>query len=136
DAGIDADADGEGEDHDKGEQRVAADDAAAVADVLPEGGEEDGGVAALLLDFLFPGPGQEAAGGDHSGGEHLGFAPRGGAGGEGDGDVLLEGTEVQRLEIGFERFFPEQGVFSPALKAFGAPAAPEKHEAGGECEEK
>src|ERR1019366_3450679 len=69
------------------------------------------------------------------GGEHLGRERRGG-GGEGDGDVLLEGTEGQGLDIGLDGFFPEQGVFTPAREAFGAPAAPEKHEAGGECEEK
>ena len=72
DAGIDPDADGEGEDHHQGEQRIAADDAAAVAHIFPEGGQENGGVPPVFGDLLFPGLRQEAAGRDHSGGEHFG----------------------------------------------------------------
>ena len=131
DAGIDADADGEGEDHHEGEQRVAADDAAAVENVFPEGGEENGGIAAVFGDLLFPGLWQEAARGDHAGGEHLGRALRCG----GEGGVVFDGGNVQRHDVGFERFLPEHGIFGPLGDALAAPSAPEEHERGEEREE-
>ena len=93
-----------------GEQRVAADDAAAVAHVFPEGGEEDGGIAAVFGDLLFPGLRQEAAGGDEAGGEHLGRALRGG--GRGGVVFALEGM-CERHDVGFERFLPEDGILGP-----------------------
>ena len=129
-AGIDADADGEGEDHHERQQRIAADDAAAVAYVFPDGGQEDGGVAAILGDLLFPGLGEEAAGGGE-GGEHLRGRLRGG----GEAGVLFDAAQVQLLDIDFGRFFPEQGVLFPLGEANGAPAAPEQGEAGKESEE-
>ena len=78
DAGIDSDADGEGEDDDEREERVAADEAAAIADVFEEGLEEGGGVAAVFVELFLPGFGEEAAGGDHAAGEHVGGALLGG----------------------------------------------------------
>ena len=131
DAGVDADADGEGEDHDEGEQRIAADHAAAVADVFPEGGEEHRGVAALLVDLLLPGFGQESAGGDHSGGEHFRRALLSG----GDGGVLLHGAKAAAPADRRRALPPRAGAFRPLREAFGAPSPPEQQERGEEREE-